>query len=221
MVTKSDGTYGLSLVDIKIYKKEDFVSELKDMEEELTERKKLFNRRIKSTVYGVLDSLNNDYHELEMASIKAEPHSFQEERTLKSLKRMKRYRMEEVLGEIIILRDKYHTIQVRSIVERLSKPHRSAKTDEDGDFLISLETGSSYIFCATSRRKVASKTEFYAWTHEVKISNNKMNKIILSNDNLAGMGRGAVDWEKYELLSSDVPSIQGTAVEDITRSMIE
>ena len=221
MVTKGDESYKLSLVNVKIYKHDVFNEEVRNMDSVLNKRKKSFNNRLKYLTNGVLDSLNNEYHEIQMASIEAAPHSIQEEANFRNIKKLKRKRMREVLGEISNLRGEYHNLQVQSIIKRLSKPHRSVKTDADGKFSTKLETGEKYVFCATSQRDIQEGIEYYSWTHETIIKGNGEEKIMLSNDNLASVEGGVLDWEKYRLISSDLPSISGTVAEDIARSTLE
>jgi len=194
VVTKGDESYKLSLVNVKIYKHDVFNEGISNIDSVLNKRKKSFNNRLKYLTNGVLDSLNNEYHEIQMASLEAVPHSTQEEATFRNLKESKRKRMREVLGEISNLRREYYNLQVQSIIERLSKPHRSVKTDADGEFSTTLETGEKYVFCATSQRDIPKGREYYAWTHEVKIDNESPEKIMLSNDNLASVRGGALDW---------------------------
>ena len=221
VVTKGDGSYKLSLVNVKIYKHDVFKKEISNIDSVLNKRKNSFNNRLKYLTNGVLDSLNNDYHEIQMASLEAVPHSPQEEANFRNLKEIKRKRMREVLGEISNLRGEYHNLQVKSIMKRLPKPHRSVKTDADGKFSTTLETGEKYVFCATSQRDIPEGIEYYSWTHEMRVKGKGEEEIMLSNDNLAGVGRGALDWGKYRLISSDLPSISGTVAEDIARSTLE
>jgi hypothetical protein len=201
VVTKGDKSYKLSLVNVSIYKHGVFDERVKGMDGILAGRMNSFNNRIESLTHGVLDSLNNDYHQLQMASLEAVPHSIQEENTFRELKELKRERMSEVLSKVSELRGKYHTLQVQSILKRLPKPHRSVKTDAEGEFSTTLETGEKYVFCATSKRDIRGSTEYYAWVHEAKVEDGNTGKTMLSNDNLASVGGGALDWEQYQLIS--------------------
>lgn len=221
VVTNGDKTHRLSLVSVNIYKHDVFDNRVKGMESMLAKRMDSFNNRVESLTHGILDSLNNDYHKLQVASLEAAPHSIQEENTFRELKKLKRERMSEVLSKVSELRGKYHTLQVQSILKRLPKPHRSVKTGAEGEFSTTLETGEKYIFCATSQRDMREGIEYYAWIYEAKIQDGSMEKIMLSNDNLASVGGGALDWEKYQLISSEVPSISGTVAEDIAKSTLE
>lgn len=221
VVNKGDDSHKLSFVNVKVYKDDVFDERVKSMDSMLTKRMDSFNNRIESLTHGILDSLNNDYHQLQVASLEAAPHSVQEENTFRELKELKRERMSEVLSKVSELRGKYHTLQVQSILKRLPKPHRSVKTGAEGEFSTTLETGEKYVFCATSQRDIRESTEYYAWIHEAKVEDGSTGKIMLSNDNLASVGGGALDWEKYQLLSSELPSISGTVAEDIARSTLE
>lgn len=222
VVTKGEESYRLSLVDVSVYKQSTFKNRASSVDSALAERMDSFNARIERLTRGVLDSLNNEYHELQVASLEAVPLTVEEERTFRDLKALKREEMSEVLGTVTELREKYHALQVRSLQKKLPKPHHSVKTGPDGEFSISLETGESYVFCATSQRDVQGKTEYYAWTHEVSIKGGGARKVMLSNDNLASTRRrGPFDWEKYQLVSSELPSISGTVQEYITRSTLE
>lgn len=221
VVTEGEESYRLSLVDVNVYKHSTFKNRPSSVDSALAERTDLFNARIEHLARGVLDSLNNEYHELQVASLEAAPHTVEEEHTFKDLKEMKREEMSEVLKKVTQLREKYHAVQVRSLQKRLPKPHQSVKTGPDGEFSVSLETDESYVFCATSQRDVPGTNEYYAWTHEVSIEGGDLREVMLSNDNLASTEKGPLDWEKYQLVSSELPNIPGTVEEDIARSTLE
>lgn len=221
VVTKGNESYKLSLVNVSVYKRDIFDEKISGMESVLSKRNESFNSRIENLTRSVLDSLTEDYMELQTASLEAVPHSIQEENTFRELKEIKRQRMGEVLNQVSHLREKYHTLQVQSILKRPPEPYRSVKTDADGEFSLTLETGEKYVFCATSQRKITGSTEYYAWTHEVEIDNGGQNSVMLSNDNLISDADSTSEWDKYSLISSNIDGISGTIYEDIARSLLE
>lgn len=221
VVTKGNESYMLSLVNVSVYKSDVFDEKFSGMDSILSRRNESYNSRIDSLTSSVLDSLTEDYMELQTASLEAVPHSVQEENTFRELKELKRRRIREVLNKVSNLREKYHTLQVQSILKRPPEPYRSVKTDADGEFSLTLEAGEAYVFCATSQRDITGSTEYYAWTHEVEVDNEGQNSVMLSNDNLLSTGDRTVKWDKYSLLSSDMTNIDGTIYEDIARSILE
>lgn len=221
VVTKGNESYKLSLVNVSVYRRDVFDEKFSKMDSILSKRSESFNSRIESLTSSVLDSLIENYGELQVTSLKAVPHSIQEENTFRELKELKRRRMREALNKVSYLREKYHTLQVQSILERPPEPYRSVKTDADGEFSLTLEAGEKYVFCATSQRDITGGTEYYAWTHEVEIDNEGQNSVMMSNDNLLGTSDSIIEWDKYSLTSSDMTNIDETIYEDIARSILE
>ena len=109
--------------------------------------------------------------------------------------------MQSILNEISSIRENYPVTQAALLVENAPEPVAVTKTDADGRFTVRLYVGKDYIFYAHSDRRVGSATEHYAWVIKTVALKKPSDRIVLSNDNLAGVDSSAVSWARYALTS--------------------
>jgi hypothetical protein len=226
IVTQGAGAYPLALVEVDVYAAEDFQTYL-DSE---MPRLKGFQDSEVERLGGMTDVLLKPLTDYEALASQRDAASkragkvqslAQADALLESLNLGRKLRAQEqfirVGLETLKAHRKLHPTRLAGFVaQQAPSPLFRVKTDAQGKFALHLEANKAYTFLAQANRTVGDNVERYAWLFsETFATSAQPPTLFLSNDNLAGIGTGPLDWATFALPETSDLERRATGVLDL------